>query len=113
MRADQGARDARNRNTEHIFDRAQRQRIGQVEDASQSAELDDVLQQEADLVSGHGSLRYTGLIAITAGTSDELDTAVSAIEQAAVQVSCETRRLGVLLMEAYDSGASIFCLRRS
>jgi hypothetical protein len=38
-------------------------------------------------------LRYTGLIAVTAPTVEELDTAVAAIEQAAIQASCETRRL--------------------
>jgi hypothetical protein len=38
-------------------------------------------------------LRYTGLISVSAPTVDELDAAVAAIEQAAVQASCETRRL--------------------
>lgn len=93
VRADAAARDVRKRKTEHISDAAQRRRIGQIEDAAQSAELDDVLQQEADLVSGHGILRFTGLIAVSAATPDELDAAVAAIEQAAVQASCETRRL--------------------
>lgn len=109
MRADQAARDVRKRKTEHISDRTQRQRIGQIEDATQSAELDDVLQQEADLVSGHGSLRYTGLIAITAATSDELDTAVSAIEQSAVQASCETRRLVGQQASAFAAAALPLC----
>lgn len=109
MRADQAARDVRKRKTEHISDRAQRQRIGQIEDATQSAELDDVLQQEADLVSGHGSLRYTGLIAITAPTSDELDTAISSIEQASVQASCETRRLVGQQAAAFAAAALPLC----
>ncbi|MFZ2479865.1 MAG: SCO6880 family protein [Propioniciclava sp.] len=93
VRADQAARDVRRRKTEYISDAAQRRRIGQIEDAAQSAELTDVLQQEADLVSGHGILRFTGLIAVSAPTPDELDAAVAAIEQAAIQASCETRRL--------------------
>ncbi|MVT25070.1 SCO6880 family protein [Nesterenkonia alkaliphila] len=109
MRADQAARDVRKRKTEHISDRTQRQRIGQIEDATQSAELADVLQQEADLVSGHGALRYTGLIAITAPTSDELDTAVSTIEQAAVQASCETRRLVGQQASAFAAAALPLC----
>ena len=109
LRTDQAARDIRKRKTEHISDQAQRRRIGQIEDATQSAELKDVLQQEADLVSGHGSLRYTGLIAATAPTSDELDTAVAAIEQAAVQASCETRRLVGQQASAFAAAALPLC----
>lgn len=93
MRTDQAARDIRKKKVEHISDAAQRRRIGQIEDAAQTAEYDDVLQQEADLTAGHGVLRVTGLIAVSAPSSEELDAAVSAIEQAAIQASCETRRL--------------------
>jgi hypothetical protein len=53
MRTDQAARDIRKEKTEYISDAAQRQRIGQIEDAQQSAEYNDVLQQEADLTAGH------------------------------------------------------------
>lgn len=109
VRADQAARDVRRRKTEHISDAAQRQRIGQIEDASQSAELADVLQQEADLVSGHGILRFTGLIAISAPTPDELDTAIAAIEQGAVQASCETRRLVGQQASAFTAAALPLC----
>lgn len=93
MRSDQAARDIRKKKVEYISDQAQRQRIGQVEDASQSAEFRDVLQQEADLTAGHGVLRYTGLISVSAETVEDLDAAVAAIEQAAIQASCETRLL--------------------
>jgi hypothetical protein len=44
------------------------QRIGQIEDAQQSGEYNDVLQQEADLTAGHGILRTTVLIAVSAQT---------------------------------------------
>jgi hypothetical protein len=74
-------------------DAAQRQRIWQMEDAQQSAEYDDVLQQEADLTAGHRILRTTGLIAVSVQDPDELERAVADIEQAAIQASCETRRL--------------------
>lgn len=93
IRPDAAARDIRRKKTEHISDHAQRTKIGQIEDAAISAEYADVLQQEADLVAGHGVLRYTALIAVTATTPDELEAAVSAIQQAAVQASLETRRL--------------------
>lgn len=93
MRTDQAARDIRRKKTEYISDAAQRQRIGQIEDAQQPAEFSDVLQQEADLTAGHGVLRSTGLIAVSAQDPDELERAVADIEQAAIQASCETRRL--------------------
>ncbi|WP_185996617.1 SCO6880 family protein [Nocardioides campestrisoli] len=93
LRTDRAARDIRKKKTEYLSDAAQRQRIGQIEDVQQSAEYQDVLQQEADLTAGHGVLRCTGLVAITASDLDELERGVAAIEQAAIQASCETRRL--------------------
>src|SRR5699024_5153938 len=92
-RTDQAARDIRKKKVEYISDAAQRAKIGQVEDASQRAEYDDVLQQEADLTAGHGVLRVTGLITISAPDADQLEAATSTIDQAAIQATCETRRL--------------------
>lgn len=93
VRADVAARDLRRKKTEYLSDAAQRNRIGQIEDAAQTAEYGDVLQQEAELTAGHGVLRAVGLVAVTAPTLDELERAVAAVEQAAIQASCETRRL--------------------
>ena len=93
MRTDRASRDIRKKKTEYISDAAQRQKIGQIEDAQQTAEYHDVLQQEADLTAGHGLLRCTGLVAVSATDPDELERGVAAIEQAAIQASCETRRL--------------------
>ena len=86
-----------------------RAKIGQIEDASQTAEYHDVLQQEADLTAGHGILRYTGLIAISAPTVEELDAAVAAIEQAAIQASCETRLLVGQQAAAFTAAALPLC----
>ena len=93
MRTDRAARDIRKKKTEYISDAAQRQKIGQIEDAQQTAEYQDVLQQEADLTAGHGVLRCTGLVAVSASDPDKLERGVAVIEQAAIQASCETRRL--------------------
>ena len=109
IRSDQAARDIRKKKTEYISDAAQRQRVGQIEDAQQSAEYLDVLQQEADLTSGHGVLRYTGLIAVSATSNDELEAAVSAIEQEAIQASCETRRLVGQQAQAFVAAALPLC----
>ncbi|MCL2464720.1 MAG: type VII secretion protein EccE [Micrococcales bacterium] len=109
LRADQAARDIRRKKTEHIADQAQRAKIGQIEDAAQTAEYHDVLQQEADLTSGHGICRYTGLIAISAPSQDELQAGIAAIEQAAVQASCETRLLVGQQAQAFAVAALPLC----
>ncbi|HBS73658.1 MAG TPA: hypothetical protein DEB55_04625, partial [Microbacterium sp.] len=109
IRSDQAARDIRKKKTEYISDAAQRAKIGQIEDASQTAEYQDVLQQEADLTAGHGVLRYTGLISVSAPTVDELEAAVSAVEQAAIQASCETRRLVGQQAQAFAVAALPLC----
>lgn len=88
LRTDQAVRDIRKKKVEYISDRAQRAKIGQIQDASQTAEYEDVLRQEADLTAGHGVLRYTGLIAITAPATPDgraralLDPAVVAAAKA-------------------------------
>ncbi|ALG83202.1 SCO6880 family protein [Gordonia phthalatica] len=109
LRTDQAARDIRRKKTEYISDAAQRARIGQIEDASQTAEYHDVLQQEADLTAGHGVLRYTGLISVSADSLPELEAAVAAIEQAAIQASCETRVLVGQQAQAFTAAALPLC----
>ncbi|MFH5824725.1 SCO6880 family protein [Georgenia sp. AZ-5] len=109
MRADTAARDIRKKKTEYISDAAQRAKLGQLEDAAQSAEYGDVLQQEADLTAGHGILRVRGLIAVSAADSDELERAIAAIEQAAIQASCETRRLWGQQARAFAASALPLC----
>ncbi|MDN6024959.1 SCO6880 family protein [Bifidobacterium mongoliense] len=109
MRSDAAARDIRKKKVEYISDAAQRARIGQIEDAAQSAEYHDVLQQESELTAGHGVLRYSGLIAVTAPSEPELESAVAAIEQAAIQASCETRRLVGQQAQAFSAAALPLC----
>ncbi|WP_019482640.1 SCO6880 family protein [Arthrobacter sp. TB 23] len=111
MRSDQAARDIRKKKVEHISNATQRAKIGQIEDAALTAEYHDVLQQEADLTAGHGVLRYTGLISVSAPTIDELEAAVAAIEQAAIQASCETRLLVGQQAAAFTAAALPLCRR--
>jgi len=109
MRADQAARDLRRKKTEHIADQAQRAKIGQIEDAATTAEYADVLKQEADLTSGHGVVRYVGLITVSTSTEEDLQAALAAIEQAAVQASCETRTLVGQQAQAFTAAALPLC----
>ena len=83
--------------------------MGQIEDAAQTAEYQDVLQQEADLTAGHGVLRVSGLISVSAPTLDDLEAATAAIEQSAIQASCETRRLVGQQAAAFTAAALPLC----
>lgn len=109
LRADKAARDIRRKKVEYISDAAQRARLGQIEDAAHTAEYQDVLQQEADLTAGHGVLRATGLISVTAPDPDQLEAAIAAISQAAIQASCETRRLNGQHAAAFTAAALPLC----
>lgn len=109
VRADQAARDLRRKKTEMLSDATQRQKVGQVEDAQSQAEYQDVLQQESELTSGHGVLRTVGLISVSAPSVEELDSAIAQIEQAAIQSSCETRRLVGQQAQAFTAAALPLC----
>lgn len=106
---DRAARDLRRKKTELVSDTHQRSRIGQVESAASAAEYSDIVQQEAELTAGHGMLRTVGLISVTAGTRDELESAVASVEQAAVQASCETRRLVGQQAQSFTAAALPLC----
>ena len=54
-------------------------------------------------------LRVSGLISVSAPTLDELEAAVAAIEQAAIQASCETRRLVGQQAAAFTAAALPLC----
>lgn len=86
-------REIRRSKAEHIADAAQRARIGQVEAQSTRAEVDDLERREAELVAGHGDLRFTGLITVSATSESELELRCAALETAAAQAMCEVRRL--------------------
>lgn len=90
MRSDAAARDIRKKKVEHISDQAQRAKIGQIEDASKTAEYHDVLQQEADLTAGHGILRYTGLIAVSAPTVENSTPPSPSSNRRRSRPPCET-----------------------
>jgi len=105
VHADAAAPAIRKAKTEHISDAAQRAKIGQVEDATRTAEYTDVLQQEADLTAGHGLLRAVGLVTASASDAAEIERAVAVIEQAAIQSSCETRQLWGQQTQAFTSAA--------
>ncbi|KQT01293.1 SCO6880 family protein [Cellulomonas sp. Leaf395] len=86
-------REIRRSKAEHMADAAQRTRIGQVEAESTRAEVADLERREAELVAGHGDLRFTGLVTVSATSESELEERCAALETAAAQAMCEVRRL--------------------
>jgi len=98
-------REIRRAKVEHAADAAHRVRIGQVEDEATRAETAEIARREADLVAGHGDLRFTGLITVTAPDEDALAAACAATEAAATQALCEVRRLVAQQGQAHAAAA--------
>lgn len=93
LSTEEAIRQIRRQKVEYVSDSAQKAKLGQLADLSDSQELEDVLDRERALISGHADVRYTGLIAVTAPDREGLRRAVSAVEQAALRAVCETRIL--------------------
>lgn len=83
----------RKEKTEAITDSAQKAKIGQLQDLSDRQEYDDILAREQALIAGHADMEFSGFLTVTAQGRDELAAAVSQVEQAAGQATCETRVL--------------------
>jgi len=101
----QAMRDIRKAKVEYLTDSAQKARIGAVADLADDRELGDVIEREQALISGHADLRFTGLLAVTAASRDDLESAVAQVERAATQAGCETRRLVGQQARAFASAA--------
>ena len=91
--ADVAMRDIRKAKVEYATEAAQKAKIGAIADLSDSAERDDVIERERALISGHADVKFTGLISVTAPSTEELEASVAEISRAAIQCGCETRRL--------------------
>lgn len=70
-------------------DRRQRARAGMVDDFGLTQEAQDLVQRELELVAGHGTVRFIGLVSVSAPTSEMLDGAVATIQSASQQAGCE------------------------
>jgi len=105
LSAQQAMRDIRKAKVESLTDSAQKARIGAVADLADDRELGDVLERERALIGGHADLRFTGLLAVTAGDRDELESAIAQVERAATQAGCETRRLVGQQARAFTAAA--------
>lgn len=93
LSTDKALREIRRAKVEHVADAAQRARIGQIESEATRAEVADLDRREAELVAGHGDLRFTGLVTVSADNPADLEQRCAAMETAAAQAMCEVRRL--------------------
>lgn len=101
----QALRDVRRERVEYQTDVAHREKVGQIVDYALQQEWADVLSREQELVAGHGDLRYTGLVAVTAESLDGLHAARANLEQAAIQSGCELRLLVGQQAQAFAAAA--------
>ena len=86
-------RAIRKEKVEYVTEAQQHAKIGRIADLSADQEYADVLARERALISGHADMRFSGFVAITANSRDELTAAVAAADRAATQCGCETRVL--------------------
>jgi hypothetical protein len=93
MSTAQAMRDIRKQKVEYVTDAAQKARIGQIADLSDTQEYNDVLDRERALIAGHSDFRFSGFVTVTAPTKTELDAAVSQLQRASTQCGCEARVL--------------------
>jgi hypothetical protein len=93
LSTDVALRQIRREKTEAVADSSQKARIGQLVDLSDSQEYDDLLARERSVISGHTDVEFTGLVTVTAPSSESLEAAVATISRAASQATCEIRPL--------------------
>ena len=91
--ATEAMKQIRKEKTEAITDSAQKAKVGQLQDLSDAQEYDDIVAREQALIAGHADMEFSGFLTVTAPGRDELAAAVSEVEQAVGQSSCETRVL--------------------
>jgi hypothetical protein len=108
---DRALRDIRRDKTDAAADSAQKVRVGQLADLSDAQEYEDLLARERSIIAGHTDVAFTGLVTVTAPTSNALDAATAATIRAAGQSCCELRPVYGYQLQAF--GAAALPLARS
>ena len=86
-------RQLRREKTGAVADMAQKAKVGQLADLSDTQEYEDLLTRERSVVAGHTDVEFSGFVTVTAPTPEALDAACAAITRAAAQAACEVRPL--------------------
>ncbi|MFF9567616.1 SCO6880 family protein [Streptomyces sp. NPDC014685] len=102
---DAALKDVQRKKVTVIADAAERARKGQVDSEEDSVEYADIKQRERQLIAGHADVALTGLLTVSADTSEELNAACAAIETAAVAALVDLRLLTWQQAEAFTNAA--------
>ncbi|KIE28119.1 membrane protein [Streptomyces sp. MUSC 125] len=98
-------KDVQRKKATVIADAAERARKGQVDSEEDSVEYADIKQRERQLIAGHADVALTGLLTVSADTSEELNAACAAVETAAVAALVDLRLLTWQQAEAFTNAA--------
>lgn len=88
-----------------VSDRAQKMKMGQLEELSDRTEYAAIEQREMALLEGHAAVQLTGLIVVSARNADDLERSVSQIKRDAAQCACEARVLYGMQAAAFVGAA--------
>jgi hypothetical protein len=105
LATDVALRHIRREKTEAVADSAQKAKIGQLADLSDTQEYEDLLARERSIIAGHTDVSFSGYVTVTAPTREALDGAVATITRAAGQSCCELRPLYGHQMDGFISAA--------
>ena len=83
---DAAFRDVRRRKATVIADASERVRRGQVESEEDSVEYADIRARERQLIAGHSDVALTGLLVVSAETSEALDNACAVVELSLIHI---------------------------
>jgi hypothetical protein len=102
---DAALRQIRRDKTEAVADSAQKARVGQLADLSDTQEYEDLLARERSVIAGHTDVEFTGFVTVTAPTLPELEAARASVTRAAAQATCEVRPLYGHQLQSFVMGA--------
>ncbi|MFT4233836.1 MAG: PrgI family protein, partial [Microbacterium sp.] len=98
-------REAQSERVQYQTDRNQRAKAGMIDSFAHAAEQAEVEQREAELVAGHGSMQYVGLIVVSATSLESLDADVEQIRDAAATCNVDVVRLYGEQAQGFVAGA--------
>ena len=102
---DVALRQIRKDKTEAVSDQAQKARVGQITDLSDTQEFQDLLDRERSVIAGHTDIEFIGFVTVTAPSFEELEGARAAMIRAAGAAACELRPLYGRQAQAFISAA--------
>jgi hypothetical protein len=93
LATDLALRHIRREKSEAVADSAQKAKIGQLADLSDTQEYEDLLARERSIIAGHTDVTFSGYVTVTAPIRQALDSPVATITRAGGQSCCELRPL--------------------